>query len=192
MKEVALHVLDIAENGTTAGAGIIRISIDEARMNDRLEIIVQDDGNGILPEKLVQVTDPFVTTRTTRRVGLGLSLLEAAARRCGGRMTIESGAGEGTRVTAVFQYNHIDRAPMGDMAGTLTTLIAGHPDVDFIYTHRVDGDDFTLDTREIRKEAGTGSLEGPRVIHILKDLIDRSLGQLRNRSRGNPDAETDH
>jgi len=181
LKEIALHILDIAENGITAGAGCIRICIDEARSENRLKIVVQDDGNGIAPEKLPQITDPFITTRSTRRVGLGLSLLETAARRCDGAMAIECEPEKGTRVTATFRYDHIDRAPVGDMVGSIITLIAGNPDVEFVYTHIVDGKKFILDTREIQRELGDLSLTEPIVIRQLAQSIKKSLDRLEQK-----------
>jgi hypothetical protein len=180
LRELSLHILDIAENGITAGADCIHISIVEAHSEDLLKIVVRDNGKGLPPEKIDKITDPFVTTRTSRRVGLGLPLLAAAARRCGGDLTVNTKPDEGTEVTATFQYGHIDRAPMGDIAATITTLILGNPDIDFVYTHIIDGNDFSLDTREIKKDMQDLSLADPVVIHHLTDSIRNSLKQLES------------
>jgi anti-sigma regulatory factor (Ser/Thr protein kinase) len=190
LRELSLHILDIAENGITAGADCIHIFVEEARSDDRLKIMIQDNGRGLPAEKLDKLTDPFVTTRTTRRVGLGLPLLAAAAQRCEGKLTVETEPGKGTEVVATFQYNHIDRAPLGDMASTITTLIMGNPDVDFVYTHIIDGSDFSLDTREIKKEMEDLSLSDPTVIHHLTESIRRSLRQLEE-SEGETDTRED-
>ena len=152
MRELSLHILDIAENGVTAGADCIQILVEEARTDDHLKIVIQDNGSGLPPEKREKLTDPFVTTRTTRRVGLGLPLLAVAAERCEGDFKVTSEPGQGTRVEATFRFNHIDRAPLGDMASTITTLILGNSDIDFVYTHIIDGRDFNMDTREIKTE----------------------------------------
>jgi anti-sigma regulatory factor (Ser/Thr protein kinase) len=178
LRELSLHILDIAENGITAGADCIHIIVEEARSHDRLKIMIQDNGRGLPAEKLDKLTDPFVTTRTTRRVGLGLPLLAAAAQRCEGELTVKTEPGKGTEVAATFQYNHIDRAPLGDTASTITTLIMGNPDADFVYTHIIDENDFSLDTREIKKEIEDLSLSDPMVIHHLTESIRRSLRQL--------------
>ena len=180
MRELSLHILDIAENGVTAGADCIQILVEEARKEDLLNIVIQDNGSGLPPEKRDKLTDPFVTTRTTRRVGLGLPLLAAAAARCDGKFKVTSEAGEGTRVVATFRYNHIDRAPLGDIAATVTTLIMGNPDIDFVYTHIIDGRDFNLDTREIKTEMEDLSLTDPLVIHQLTKTIRSSLQQLES------------
>jgi anti-sigma regulatory factor (Ser/Thr protein kinase) len=180
LRELSLHILDIAENGVTAGADCIQILVEEARTEDLLKIVIQDNGSGLPPEKRDKLTDPFVTTRTTRRVGLGLPLLAAAAERCEGDFKVTSETGEGTRVVATFQYHHIDRAPLGDMAATITTLIMGNPDIDFVYTHIVDGRDFSLDTREIKTEMEDLSLTDPLVIHQLTKTIRNSLQQLES------------
>ncbi len=190
MRELSLHILDIAENGITAGADCIHIFVEEARSEDRLKIMIQDNGRGLPAEKLDKLTDPFVTTRTTRRVGLGLPLLAAAAQRCEGELAVETEPGKGTEVVATFQYNHIDRAPLGDTASTIATLIMGNPDVDFVYTHIIDGNDFSLDTREIKREMEDLSLSDPMVIHHLTQSIRRSLRQLEA-SEGEADTRED-
>ena len=178
MRELSLHILDIAENGITAGADCIHILVEEDRTADLLTIIIKDNGHGMPAEKIEKLTDPFVTSRTTRRVGLGLSLLAAAAERCEGRLTVETEPDAGTKVKATFRYSHIDRAPVGDMAATITTLIMGNPQIEFVYTHIIDGEDFTLDTRELKAEMGHLSLTNPVVIHHLTASIRNSLGNL--------------
>ncbi len=178
MREISLHILDIVENGITAGADCIHIQVVESRADNLLKIIVRDNGRGIPAEKLDKLQDPFVTSRTTRRVGLGLPLLAAAAERCDGKMAVTAGAGGGTQVTATFGYNHIDRAPLGDMASTLTTLIMGNPQIDFVYTHIINNEEFILDTRELKEELGVDSLEDPMVIHQLGKSIRSALTEL--------------
>lgn len=188
MRELSLHILDIAENGITAGADCIKILINEARRDeDLLTITIEDNGRGMPSEKLAKPTDPFITTRTTRRVGLGLSLLAAAADRCGGKLEIESEPGRGTRVETTFRYNHIDRAPVGDMASTITTLIMGNPQVDFVYTHIVDGEDFVLDTRDLKAGTQDQSLTDPVLIFHLTRRIRDSLNKLAG-GRGNTES----
>jgi hypothetical protein len=170
--------LDIAENGITAGADRISIRMEEARARNLLTIVITDNGRGIPVEKLAKLRDPFVTSRKTRRVGLGLPLLAAAAERCEGKLEVATEAGAGTKVVATFRYDHIDRAPVGDMAATITTLIIGNPEINFVYTHLVDDNEFTLDTRELRAELGDASLSDPVVIHHLTASIRNSLRRL--------------
>ena len=178
MRELSLHILDVAENGITAGADCIHIRVEEARIADQLTLEITDNGHGMPPEKIEKLSDPFITTPTTRRVGLGLSLLAAAAEHCEGRLTVHTEPGAGTTVKATFRYSHIDRAPVGDMAATITTLIMGNPQIEFVYTHIIDGEEFTLDTRELKTEMGDHSLTNPVVIHHLTASIRNSLGQL--------------
>jgi hypothetical protein len=154
LKEISLHILDIAENGISAGGDLIQILVDEQRAQDRLIVEVTDNGRGIPEDMIDRVIDPFVTSRTTRRVGLGLSLLKAAAERCDGAFRLTSQVGKGTRVAATFRYDHIDRAPVGDMAESLGVLVIGNPGVEFAFTHRIDHGTFTLDTREIKQRDG--------------------------------------
>lgn len=169
--------MDVAENGITAGSGCIHILIDEKRIENLLKVVITDNGKGMSPDMVRKVTDPFVTTRTTRRVGLGLSLLKEAAKRCDGDFSVESEPGRGTSVTATFRYDHIDRAPLGDVAGTIMTLIAGNPDIDFVYDHVIDGKRLTVDTRELRKELEE-SLTDPALLFHLKKQIEVELKKL--------------
>jgi len=178
LREIALHVLDIAENGVAANADCIHIHVEENRSANILKIVVNDNGKGIAPDKVHRITDPFFTTRTTRRVGLGLSLFETAARQCEGDFTVESEPGKGTRITATFQYNHIDRVPVGDMAATIATLIIGNPKVDFVYHHSIDGRLFALDTREIKQAADGISLSDPVVVFRLTRQVRSALEEL--------------
>ena len=173
MRELSLHILDIAENGITAGADCIHILVEEDRTADLLTVIVTDNGHGMPAEKIDKLTDPFVTSRITRRVGLGLSLLATATERCAGRLSVETEPEAGTKIKATFQYSHIDRAPVGDMATTFATLIRGNPQINFVYTHIIDGDKSTVDTRELKAEMGHLCGTNPMV-------IDHPTASIRN------------
>lgn len=175
MREIALHILDIAENGIAAGADTISILVNEARKDNLLKLEIKDNGRGIPSSIFKNVTDPFSTTRTTRRVGMGLSLLKAAALRCDGSFDIESEPGKGTKVNAGFRFDHIDRAPLGNMADSVMVLIAGHPDIDFIYTHIIDENDFVLDTSEIKKELEDIPITDSSIMLHLSELIKNAL-----------------
>ncbi|MDR0405744.1 MAG: ATP-binding protein [Clostridiales bacterium] len=178
MKELSLHILDIAGNSTAADAALVEITVTEAAAANRLTITVKDDGRGMSAEFLAKVRDPFTTTRTTRGVGLGIPLFERAAVSCGGGLDVTSAEGGGTTVTAWFEYDHIDRQPLGDMPSTLTTLISGNPRVDFVYRHSTDGGAFTLDTRQIKGILGDAPIDTPEVIQWLGGYIAEGLGTL--------------
>ena len=148
MEDLSLHILDIAENSITASAKRIEIRINEDYVKDLLTIEIKDDGKGMDEQMLKQALDPFFTTRTTRRVGLGLSLLAQAARATDGDLVLDSRNGKGTTVRASFRLNHPDRQPMGDILETIRTLVAGHPEIDFLYEHRKNDTTYRFDTRE--------------------------------------------
>ena len=163
--------MDVAENGISAGADLIRIEVIEKRRANRLYLRIADNGGGIAPEQIDRVADPFYTSRTTRRVGLGLSLLEAAARQCGGYLRIRSDTGEGTEVFAEFVHDHIDRAPVGDMAATMTSLILGNPSVDFEYRHELDEEELEIHTRDIREAFDGLPVSDSRVFRHLMEIL---------------------
>lgn len=163
MKELSLNILDIAKNSVTAGASLVEISVTERDF--RLTILVKDNGCGMTPEFVARVTDPFTTTRTTRKVGLGHSAApDGGADGRGGDLTIESEVGVGTTLKAWFDMKNIDMPPLGDLTSSIVTLIQGSPDIDFLFTHTVGEEGYTLDTREIREIMGDISLAEPEVL----------------------------
>ncbi len=179
MLEISLHILDIVNNSVKAGASLISVTVEEAKKENLLKITIEDNGCGMDEEFLKEVLDPFRTTRTTRKVGMGLSLFKAAAENTGGSLTISSEKNVGTKVEVWFTYDHIDRQPLGDMAETMLTLISGNETVDFVYTHVVDENDFKLDTREIKNVLGDEiSLGSPEIVMWLKDYIGEGLSEI--------------
>lgn len=178
MQDFSLHILDLAENSITAGARRIEIRIDEESGRDRLTIEIADDGRGMSREMADRALDPFATTRTTRKVGLGLSLFAQAARACNGEVSIDSEPGRGTRLTGTFQASHIDRKPWGSITDTLITLIAGNPGISFYYRHRRDDRVYSLDTEVIKKELGDVPVSDPRVVQLIRGDLEEGLSGL--------------
>ncbi len=175
MEELSLHILDIVENSIAAGARRIEIIIIEDMKKDIFSIEIKDNGKGIDPDTLKKVMDPFYTTRKTRRVGLGLSLLAQSAREAEGDISITSEKGVGTVVHAYFKHSHIDRKPLGNITDTLIVLIAGNPEIDFLYEHRRNSNTYSIDTREIRSELGDIPLNSPDVIVAIREDIRDGL-----------------
>lgn len=174
MEDLSLHILDIVENSVTAGATFVSITVCEDKGHDLLSIEITDNGKGMSRAILQKATDPFFTQKTTRRVGLGLSLLEQAAKRANGKFSIESKKGKGTTVKASFQYSHVDRQPLGNIAETIETLVIGNPSVDFHYEHRKDGFLSTFDTKRIRKRLSKIPLSSPRGIEIIRECLRKT------------------
>lgn len=177
MKELSLNILDIAKNSVTAGASLVEITVTED--SSRLTISVKDNGCGMTPEFVARVTDPFTTTRTTRKVGLGIPLLQMEARMAGGDLTIESEVGKGTTLTAWFDSSNIDMPPLGDLVSSVVTLIQGSPDIDFLFTHAVGEEGYSLDTREVREIMGDISLAEPEVLSWLADFLTENESTIR-------------
>lgn len=149
LEDLSAHVLDIAENSVMAEATIIVIEIAEDLSKDRLIFSVEDNGKGMTEDYVAKVTDPFTTTRTTRRVGMGLPFLKQSAELCGGHLYIKSEVGKGTKITATFRYSCVDRPPLGDMPATIMTLVMGSPEINWIYRHSTNNGEFVLNTDEI-------------------------------------------
>ena len=180
MKELSLNILDITENSVKAGAALTSILIEEK--DNLLTLRIEDDGKGMSEEVLRGVTDPFYTTRTTRKVGLGLPLLKLAAEQSGGEMTIASKSAEeypeehGTKVRAVFYKDSIDFTPLGDVVTTILTLIQGHPDTDFSFRHKIlkEGQDILveMDTRQLREVLDGVPLNEYEVIQWIEEYLN--------------------
>lgn len=169
MREISLHIMDIIQNSIEANANSIELTIEENTLKDYLKIIIKDNGKGMDKDILSHVKDPFVTTRSTRRVGLGISLFEAACIRCGGNLNIESQLGIGTTITAVMKYSHIDRAPLGKIVDTIISILL-FPNIDLIYKHVHNENEFVFSTKEIKKIAGE-DLSSQEVIFWIKDYL---------------------
>jgi len=178
MPEISLNILDLAQNSITAGSPVTHIEIRIDNPNDTLEVTISDSGCGMTPEQVERISDPFYTTRTTRKVGLGVPFLKMAAELTGGSLTIESSPGVGTETKAVFGLTHIDRMPIGDVAGTMVSLIGPNPDVDFVLRYYVDDDGFTADTREMRDILEGVPLHEPEVLSFISTFINESIDGL--------------
>ena len=179
MRELALHLLDIAHNSVSAGARNITITIIEDSQVDRLSMTVEDDGAGMDALTVHRVTDPFVTTRTTRNVGLGIPLLKAAAEACNGDLTIQSKPGVGTRLDVVFQRSHIDRMPLGNLAETILTLVVGCPEVHWVFRYQVDGETFEFDDLPIKEELKDIPLTEPAVLAYLRETLENGVARVQ-------------
>jgi anti-sigma regulatory factor (Ser/Thr protein kinase) len=178
MEDLSLHILDIAENSIEAKARRIAIRVEELRSKDRLILEISDDGRGMGPRLLGRAFDPFVTTKKTRRVGLGLPLLAQAAEATGGRVRLRSAPGRGTKVRATFRLGHIDRQPLGDIAETLAVLIAGHPETEIRYTHVTDAGKYIFRSRDL----GGPRPSGPQGFSGIKANIRDGIARLRRKS----------
>jgi anti-sigma regulatory factor (Ser/Thr protein kinase) len=178
MKDLALHILDIAQNSIAAGATLTEVAIDENLPGNQIGITIRDNGKGIPPEMLAQVTDPYVTSRTTRKVGMGLPLFRQNAEQSGGWLKVESEIGKGTEVKATFMANHIDLQPWGDISGVIILLITANPQLDFLYIHRSKTGEYTFDTREIKTELDGVSIDEPEVRKFLKEMLIENLEEI--------------
>jgi len=179
MKELSLHVLDIAQNSISAKADLIQITISEK--DNQMIFDIKDNGCGMSEEMLSKVIDPFTTTRTTRRVGLGIPLLKFAAEQTGGSFTIESHLSEGTHLCASFVQNSIDCLPIGDIGGTMAILLQGLPlNIRLIYKHEIDEKSFELDTNELREILGPDiSFSEPEIAMWLSEYIKENEEMLK-------------
>ena len=178
MPEIALNILDVAENSVRAGASLVEITVAVDEGEDTLSVTIADDGCGMTDEQIRQVTDPFFTTRTTRKVGLGVPFFKQAAELTGGRFSIDSAVGKGTTTRAVFRLRSIDRMPLGDMAATYCSLVMVSEGTDFVYTHTVDGRSFTADSREFRAVLEGVPLSTPDVQAFIRDYIRENTEEI--------------
>lgn len=184
MQELSMNVLDIAENSVRAGAALVEISIWQNTAQNLQTLVIKDNGKGMDEAMLQRVTDPFCTTRTTRKVGLGLPFLKMAAEMTGGDLTIQSTPGQGTTVTATFTLGHIDLMPLGDMPATISVLAQCNPHINFVYRFCHDEKTFTFDTREAREILGDVPLSEPAVALFIRDYIKEQMQSIEQPGPG--------
>ena len=175
MKELAMHVYDLMENSTAANSTEVKLTIRDSLKDNIYAFTIEDHGKGMTPEFMAKVTDPYTTSRTTRKVGLGLPLIKMHTENCGGGMKLQSEVGKGTRLDFWFQHNHWDRPPMGDLAGTIVMLCAAHEDIHIIYKHITDEGEFVFDTDEIHEALDGMSMNDVKVMGWLKDMVQENL-----------------
>jgi hypothetical protein len=181
MREIALHLLDLAENSVAADASQIKIQVTEDLDADRLRLSLLDNGKGMSAEMAQQVSDPFFTSRTTRKVGLGIPLLKAAAQACNGDLSIHSQVGKGTRIDVDFQHSHIDRMPLGNLGETLLNLIVSHPEINWLLDYKALGQgnnllaSFDFDDQPVKEILDGISLCEPEVLSYLRGALKEGI-----------------
>lgn len=178
MNELSLHILDIVQNSIKANAKLVEIIIIESDLNDTFTITIKDNGHGMDEKTLTEVSDPFFTTRTTRKVGMGTSLFKMAAELCEGSFTIASTVNVGTTVQASFKKSHIDRAPLGAIEDTITILMLNDNDIDIFYKHTVNDKVYVFDTREVRQVLDGIPFTDYNVIEWVKNNIKDGINTI--------------
>ena len=179
IRELSLNVMDVVQNSITAGSPVTTIAIEEDTADHTMVIRIIDQGKGMTPEQVEQVTNPFFTTRTTRSVGLGVPFFKMSSEQTGGDFSIESQAGAGTTVTARYRTDHIDMTPLGDINETVLLLIISNPVLDFVFRRERDGRSFALDTREMREVLGEDvDLSDPDIAMWLREYLAEQEGAL--------------
>jgi Signal transduction histidine kinase len=179
MKDLSLHILDIVQNSTRANATVVEILVEEDAKKNLISITIKDNGKGMSPDMVKQVEDPFVTSRTTRKVGLGIPLFKQSAVQSGGDLHIFSEVGIGTTLVATFQMDNIDTPPWGDLPGVVAMLSSGNPDVDFVYDHYYNGNHYTFDTREVKEILGDTPIFEPGIARFIKEMIAENVGEIK-------------
>ena len=170
MRELSLNVMDIVQNSVRAGASLITVQVAESKKHDTLTITITDNGCGMSAEQVKSVIDPFFTTRTTRKVGLGVPLFKMEAEMTGGSFQIDSEEGKGTKVTAVFRPSHVDMIPLGDIASVIHLLITCNPELDFLFTH---------DTRMLREQLEGVPFTEPAVSAWIREYLAEAEEELK-------------
>ena len=182
MRELSLNVMDIVQNSVRAGASLITVRVVESKKHDTLTITITDNGCGMSAEQVKSVIDPFFTTRTTRKVGLGVPLFKMEAEMTGGSFQIDSEKGKGTKVPAVFRPSHVDMIPLGDIASVIHLLITCNPELDFLFTHSVEEKEITLDTRTLREQLESVPFTEPAVSAWIREYLAEAEEELKQLS----------
>jgi len=184
MDELSLNILDIAQNSIAAEATVVEVLINEDLVSGCITISVKDNGKGMSEDFLKTVEDPFITTRTTRKIGLGISFLKEAAEMTGGSVKITSKLGVGTTITAVFISTHIDCQPIGNLTETIITLVTFNQDINFIFTYRVNEEEFIFSTQDVKEQLGDDTpLNSPSIVIFLTEYVHENIQNLTGGAR---------
>ena len=175
MNDLSLHIIDIIQNSISAGATLITLVIIEDIDGNLLTIIIEDNGRGMSSEQVKRLSDPFFTTRTTRKVGMGIPLFRQSAEQSGGGLVVESTVGVGTKVTATFIHDNIDRPPLGDVANSFILMVSANPQLDFLLRYVYNGEEYIFDTIEIKKVLDGMPLNNPSVIKMLTEMVKNNI-----------------
>jgi len=179
MNDLSLHVIDIIQNSLSAGAKLIKLKVEEDFLLDRLTITIEDNGRGMSPEQVSKLEDPFFTSRTTRRVGMGIPLFKQSAEQSDGSLEVSSESGKGTIVKASFKHSHVDRPPLGDIANALILMVSANPDIDFCFSYICNNQEYVFDTVEVKEILDGMPLNDPSVIRMLTGMVNSNIDDLR-------------
>ncbi|MDE5418916.1 ATP-binding protein [Labilibaculum sp. DW002] len=178
MKDLSMHIMDIIQNSVRAEASNVQLEIVESQKDDLFSIGIKDDGFGMSKEVLAKAIDPFFTSRTTRKVGLGISLLKQNAEQTGGSLNIWSKEGEGTQLEVIFSHSNIDRPVLGNIAETMMLLVGANPEMDFLYKHTTAEGEYVFDTKEVKEILEGVSLNDPNILVYLKEMINENINTI--------------
>lgn len=179
MNDLSLHIIDIIQNSLSAGAGFIRLTVEENLPQDRLIIEIEDNGRGMSRETAKKLEDPFYTTRTTRRVGMGIPLFKQSAMQSGGDLSIASEEGVGTTVKAWFVHSNIDRPPLGDVANSFVLMASANPEIHFVLRYIFNDGEYVFDSQEVAEVLGDISISDVRVIRMVEEMIRENINGLK-------------
>jgi hypothetical protein len=179
MNDLSLHVMDILQNSVVAGATHVGLTVEEDRAADVMRITIADNGRGMTPEQVARLSDPFFTSRTTRRVGMGIPLLRQTAEQSGGGLRVSSQPGRGTTVEATFGWSNIDRPPLGNIANTLILTVAAHPEIDFTFTYLYNGEQWRFDTVEVKEALEGVPMNNPQIMKMLEQMVAENMKELQ-------------
>lgn len=182
MNDISLHIIDVIQNSIYADATLIRVLIDEEISRNRLVVEVEDNGRGMTQEQVERLGDPFFTSRTTRKVGMGIPLFRQAAEQTGGEVVVKSSVGQGCIVRAVFVYDHIDRPPLGDVANSFVLMVSANPELEFVLEYRCENKSYLFDTREVKEVLEGLPLNDPSVIRMLTDMVRANIEDINGES----------
>lgn len=182
IKELSLNILDIAMNSVKAKADTVHINLTETE--DTFKIEIEDNGTGMTKEIYESVTDPFCTTRTTRKVGMGIPLLKLSAEQTGGYFEIQTKHEDdfpdehGTKTTALFYKNHMDFTPLGDIVSSLVTLIQGNDEINWNFVHSFGEKEVRLHTEELKQILGDIPLSSYEVINWISEYLKEQYAEM--------------
>lgn len=185
MKDLSLHIIDIIQNSLSGGASLIKLTVGEKVSENLLFIEIEDNGRGMTPEQVNSLDNPFFTSRTTRRVGMGIPLFRDSARQSGGSLVVSSEPGKGTKVTATFELDNIDRPPLGDIANALVLMVSANPGIEFVFRYIHQESEYIFDTVEVKEVLEGLPINDVSVIRMLTSMVEANIQDMKAENDSN-------
>ena len=183
MQDLAMQIMEIMQNSISAHASAITLQFTDSMKDNRITFKISDNGSGMSEDTVKKITNPFITSRMTRKIGMGLAFLKQTCDQCDGSLEIVSRLQKGTAVTAVLRRDCIDTPPTGDLGELMMECIQANEKIAYRFEYRSDQGCFSFDTDSVVKELDGVSICEPNILLWIKEFVNQGIQQAKEESK---------